>query len=118
MAAIGIGIGLFAGILSGLIGIGGGIVMVPALVLLLGYDQHLSQGTTLAAMVPPIGILAAFEYYRCEHVNVLVACCIAGGFILGGFLGAKIAVNIPEDILKKVFGSVLMVIAVKMIFFE
>ncbi len=118
MYAIAVVIGLLAGVLSGLIGIGGGIVMIPALAMLLHYDQHLAQGTTLAAMVLPIGILAALEYYRCEHVNVAVALFIAAGFVLGGYLGAKAAVNIDEVVLKKVFGAVLLVIAVKMIVFD
>ena len=74
-------IGLSAGVLSGLLGIGGGILMIPALVLFLGYNQHLAQGTTLAAMVLPIGILAAMEYYKKGYVNIFAAAIIAAAFV-------------------------------------
>ncbi len=111
-------IGLSAGILSGLIGIGGGVIMIPLLTLFLGYNQHLSQGTTLAAMIPPIGLLAALEYYRSGYVNIPVALLMAAGFIAGGFFGAKIAVYLNDAVLKKIFGIVMMLLAVKMIFFD
>ena len=115
MAAIGIGIGLFAGILSGLIGIGGGIVMVPALVLIAGLSQHSAQGTTLCAMIPPIGVLAAFEYYKAGHVDIKTAAVIAAGFIFGAMIGSKIAIRINPFILKKLFGALLLYISVRML---
>jgi hypothetical protein len=84
-------LGLAAGVLSGMIGIGGGTIIVPALVLLFGFSQHAAQGTTLALLVPPIGILAAWTYYRQGYVDLTVAGLICLGFFIGGFLGAKIA---------------------------
>ncbi|MDR3237355.1 MAG: sulfite exporter TauE/SafE family protein [Spirochaetia bacterium] len=109
-------IGFVAGILSGLVGIGGGIVMIPALVMTLSYGQHLAQGTALLAMLPPIGIMAVYEYYKKGEVNIMVGLLLAAGFILGGYLGAKIALHLDEVILKKVFGFTMLFFAVKMIF--
>lgn len=111
-------IGLCAGILSGLIGIGGGIIIIPALVLLLGFSQHEAQGTTLAIMVPPVGILAAWVYYKQGYVNLPVACLICIGFLVGGFIGAKIATGITGTVLQKVFGVVLFLTSLKMIFLK
>jgi hypothetical protein len=108
-------IGLFAGVVSGLIGIGGGIIVVPCLVYIFGFSQHTAQGTTLAMMIPPIGILAALAYYREGHVNLLVSGLICLGFVLGGYFGAKLAVGFSEVILRKIFGFCLLVIAGYMI---
>jgi uncharacterized membrane protein YfcA len=108
-------LGLAAGTLSGLIGIGGGTIIVPALVFLFGFSIHLAQGTTLALLVPPIGILAAWTYYRHGYVDLVVAGYICLGFLIGGLLGAKIATNIPNVLLEKIFGVALLLIAVKMI---
>jgi len=88
-------LGVAAGILSGLIGIGGGIIIIPALVFIAGMSQHVAQGTTLALMVPPIGLLAAWAYYRAGYVDLKVAALICAGFFVGGFLGAKLATGIP-----------------------
>jgi len=109
-------LGLLAGVLSGLIGIGGGILIVPALVLLFGLTQHQAQGTTLALLVPPIGILAAYEYYRHGYVNVKIAAFVCLGFVLGGLLGAKFATGISDTTLERIFGVVLLIISLKMIF--
>jgi uncharacterized protein len=106
-------IGLFAGILGGVLGIGGGIVMIPALVVFMGYGQHLAQGTTMAAMIPPIGLLAAYAYYEKGYVNIPIAVCIAIGFLLGGYFGGKIAVKLDPVVLKRIFALVLVIIAVK-----
>ncbi len=108
-------LGLLAGVLSGLLGIGGGILIVPALVLAFGMNQHLAQGTTLALMVPPIGLLAAWTYYQRGNVDVKVAALICIGFFFGGLLGAKFATAINGALLKRLFGLVLLVAAVKMI---
>ena len=116
MYIISIIIGLIAGILSGLIGIGGGVIMIPALIMILNFNQHLSQGTTLAAMIPPIGILAAYEYYRNGYVNIPVALFIALGFIIGGFIGAKFAIPIDDKLLGRIFGIILFILSIKMIF--
>jgi uncharacterized membrane protein YfcA len=108
-------LGVVAGIFSGLIGIGGGIIIVPALVLLFGLSQHTAQGTTLALMVPPIGLLAAWAYYKQGFVDLKIAAFVCLGFFLGGFLGAKFALGTPETILKKTFGAVLLLVSLKMI---
>ncbi len=109
-------LGAFAGALSGLIGIGGGVIIVPSLIFLFGFSQPEAQGTTLGLLVPPIGILAAWTYYQQGYVNLKVAALICLGFVLGGFLGAKLAIKLPSNILEKVFGIVLLSIALKMIF--
>jgi hypothetical protein len=106
-------IGATAGVLSGLLGIGGGIVMIPALVYFLGYSQQLAQGTTLAAMVFPIGILASIEYYKKGYVNISAALIIAAVFVIGGLIGAKFAVRMDSSILKKIFAVFLIAVAVK-----
>ena len=108
-------IGLFAGAISGLIGIGGGIIIVPALIYLFKFSQHAAQGTTLAMLIPPIGILAALAYYKQGHVNLPAAGFICLGFVIGGFLGAKYAVGVPEVVLRKIFGVCLLFIAGYMI---
>jgi len=112
-------IGLSAGILSGMIGVGGGILIVPALVYFLGLTQHEAQGTSLAMMIPPIGILAVYNYYKAEQVNMKYALVLAAFFVIGGYLGSKITIDfIDEKTLKKFFGSIMLVAAVKMIFFS
>ena len=108
-------VGLAAGILSGLIGVGGGILIIPALTLGFGLTQHMAQGTTLALMVPPIGLLAAWTYHKEGNVDFRVAALICLGFFFGGLLGAKFATAINATVLKKLFGIALMVTAIKMI---
>jgi len=109
-------LGVMAGILSGLIGIGGGVIIVPALIFMFGFSQHQAQGTTLALMVPPIGILAAWTYYRQGHVDFHAALFICIGFIAGGFLGARAATLVSNEVLEKIFGIALLLISLKMIF--
>lgn len=111
-------LGLAAGMLSGLIGIGGGIIIVPALVFMFGLTQHQAQGTTLALMVPPIGILAAWTYYQHGDVNLKIAGFVCLGFIVGGLFGAKVATGLSNEMLQKVFGVVLLLVALKMIFWK
>ena len=108
-------LGLLAGVLSGLLGIGGGILLVPVLVLIAGMAQHKAQGTTLALMVPPIGILAAWTYYKQGNVDVKIAALICLGFFFGGLLGAKLAGSVDASLLKRLFGVVLLIAALKMI---
>jgi len=98
-------LGFAAGILSGLIGIGGGIIIVPMLVFAFGYSQHMAQGTALAALIPPIGLLATYVYYMNGDVNIKTALFIAIGFFIGGFFGAKFAVLMDKSILEKIFGK-------------
>ena len=109
-------LGLFTGILSGLFGIGGAIVIIPTLVLLFKMDQHMAQGTTLALMVPPIGLLAAWTYYKQGFVDFKIAGLICLGFFFGGLIGAKFAVQIPDQILRKIFGVFLLLVSLRMIF--
>ncbi|WP_396150480.1 sulfite exporter TauE/SafE family protein [Flavobacterium sp.] len=108
-------IGLLAGLLSGLIGIGGGIIMVP-LLLLLGMSQHESQGTSLAVLSVPVTALAAFNYYKEGYVDWKYAAVIAVFFVIGGYIGSKFAIQIDEKILKKIFGFILLLVAGKLIF--
>jgi hypothetical protein len=110
-------IGLVAGTLSGLLGIGGGIIIVPALIYIFGMNQHLAQGTTLALMVPPIGLLAAWTYYKEGYVDLKIAALICLGFFIGGLIGASLSIEISEAMLKRSFGIVFLTIAVKMTFF-
>ena len=109
-------LGLVAGAFSGLIGVGGGIIIVPALILFFGMSQHQAQGTTLALLVPPIGLLAAWTYYKQGYVDLRIATFICIGFFLGGFLGAKFATGLSSLVLEKVFGIALLLISLKMIF--
>jgi hypothetical protein len=111
-------LGLVAGVLSGLIGIGGGLIIIPALVFLFGLSQHQAQGTTLALMVPPIGILAAWEYYKQGYVDLKIAAFICIGFFFGGWLGAKLATGVSTIVLERIFGAALFLIALKMMFFR
>ncbi|HLP50577.1 MAG TPA: sulfite exporter TauE/SafE family protein [Chitinophagales bacterium] len=107
-------IGLMAGILSGLLGLGGAIVIIPALVMLLGFSQQMAQGTALIMFVLPVGALAAWQYYQQGAVDIKTALIMAALFFVGGYLGAKFATHIPQETLKKVFAVVLVLIAVKM----
>lgn len=109
-------LGAVAGILSGMIGIGGGTIIVPALVILFGFSQHMAQGTTLALLVPPIGILAVWTYYRAGYVDLQTAGLVCIGFVIGGFIGARIATNLSSAVLEKIFGIALLIISLKMIF--
>ena len=108
-------LGLITGAFSGLLGIGGAIIIIPILVLLFGLSQHTAQGTTLALMVPPIGLLAAWTYYKQGFVDLKIAGLICLGFFVGGLLGAKFATEIPDEILRKIFGFVLLAASLKMI---
>ena len=111
-------LGVFAGVSSGLFGIGGGIVMVPVLVVLFGLTQHQAQGTPLAAIVPCVTIFAAFRYYQGGNVKVLMAILMALGLMLGGYIGANFANNIPNVILRKMFGVVLLFVSIRLIIFK
>jgi len=113
--ALFIGIGFIAGIFGGLFGIGGASITIPALVYLAGFTQHQAQGTILAAMVPPIGLLAALRYWQAGNVKIGVAALLCAGFFVGGYIGASFVQNIPEPILKKAFGIFLLLISLKMI---
>lgn len=110
--------GLIAGVASGFLGIGGGIILIPVLGLLFGLSQHQAQGTTLALMVPPIGLLAALKYYYAGNVNVKMAAYICLGFFFGGYIGATLVHNVPDIILRRVFGFVMFFVSLKLIFWK
>ena len=109
-------IGLFAGMMSGFIGIGGGVVMVPALVYIMGLTQHEAQGTSLILMLPPIGILAVMNYYKAGELNIGFGIIIAIGFVLGGYFGSKIALKMSPAKVKLIFGVLMLYISFKMIY--
>ena len=109
-------IGLAAGVLSGFAGVGGGVIIIPALIFLLGMTQFEAQGTSLAMMIPPIGIMAAFNYYKDGYINWKYATILAIFFVIGGYFGSKFALNIPQNIVKKSFAVFIILIGVKMLF--
>lgn len=109
-------LGAFAGVFSGMVGLGGGAVIVPALVLLFGYNQAMAQGTTLAMLLPPIGAMAVLAYHQKGLVDWKLAGLLCIGFLLGSPFGAKIAVNLEPATLKRVFAVSLMLISLKMFF--
>ena len=108
-------IGILAGILSGLVGVGGGVVMVPLLVLLLGFNQHQAQGTSLAVLVVPVTAVAVYTYHKEGFIDWRYVGIIAVFFGVGGYFGSKIAVGLDQKMLKKVFGLILLLIAGKML---
>lgn len=108
-------IGLTAGMLGGTLGVGGGIIIIPVL-LYLGFDQKMAQGTSMAFMLPPVTALATYNYYKAGHVDWKVALLLSIGFFVGGFFGSKLGEYLPVSVLKKVFGCLMIVIALKMIF--
>lgn len=113
-------IGVIAGMLSGLVGIGGGIVIVPALVYLLSFSQKQAQGTSLAILLLPIGILAVINYYKDPqvHLDIKVVALIIIGFLAGSFFGSKLALSLPDTTVKKIFAAFMIIMAVKMMFFD
>lgn len=108
-------LGLVGGVISGLLGIGGAIILVPALVYIFGWQQHMAQGTTLAMLTMPIVILGALQYYRAGNVNLQVAIFMGIGLFIGGYFGGWIANNLQTDVLRKIFGVTLFLISIKMI---
>lgn len=109
-------IGLGAGLLSGLVGIGGGIVLVPSLVMLLHFNQHQAQGTVLAMLMFPVVALGVLNYYKEGYVDFKVAILLGLGFVLGSWVGSRFAVSMPEFWLKKIFGVIILLVSLKMIF--
>ncbi len=109
-------IGITAGFVAGSMGVGGGIIIVPALVFFYGMTQHQAQGTSLAVLLFPIGILAAMNYYKKGYVNVKFAIILILAFIIGSYFGSLIAVNLPAKTLKKIFGLLMLFAGIRMIF--
>lgn len=112
----GLALGIAAGIMAGLIGIGGGLIIVPALLYFFKLDQHTAQGTSLAVLLPPTGLLAFMEYYKAGHVNVGLAVMIAAGALVGGYFGGAWAQQLSAPLLRKSFALLMAVVAVKMLF--
>ena len=108
-------IGLFAGILSGLVGVGGGLIIVPALIFFLGYSQHQAQGTSLGLLLLPVGILAVLNYYNKGYIDIKVVAIMSIAFVFGGWLGSKIALKLPVDAVKKIFAVFLFYSAFKLL---
>ncbi|HEX6913874.1 MAG TPA: sulfite exporter TauE/SafE family protein [Chitinophagaceae bacterium] len=113
-------IGIAAGLLSGLVGVGGGIVIVPALVYLLAFTQKQAQGTSLAILLLPIGILAVLNYYKdpAVHLDIKVVALIIIGFLAGSYYGSKLALSLPDTTVKKVFAIFMLLVAIKMLFID
>jgi uncharacterized protein len=111
-------IGLVAGLLSGLVGVGGGIIIVPALVFFMGFSQHQAMGTSLGILLLPAGIFAVLNYYKNGYIDIKVVVLLFLGFLIGGFLGSKMSLSMSDAALKKSFAVLLLAIAAKMLFFE
>lgn len=109
-------IGLIAGFMGGLVGIGGGVIIVPALVLVLGLSQHLSQGISLAMMIFPVGIMGVINYYKKGYVDFKYAGLIAVGFFVGSYLGSKFSLSLPQETVRKIFAVVMILLAIKLLF--
>ena len=110
-----LGIGLVAGVLSGIFGIGGGVVMVPAMVLLLGYSQKTATGTSLGALILPVAALATVQYYRAGHVEVRTSALLALGIFLGSLTGARIALGSSDQLLRRLFAVLLVAMAIRLV---
>jgi len=111
-------VGLAAGILSGLVGVGGGLIVVPALIFFLGFSQHSAQGTSLGLLLLPAGILAVIQYYKAGDVDVKAVAILAIGFVAGGYFGSKLALSLPQDVVKKIFAIFMLLVALKMLFLD
>ena len=111
-------IGIVAGMLSGIVGIGGGIIIVPALVFFLGFSQLKAQGTSLGILLLPVGILAVIQFYKQGYIDMKTVGIVACSFVVGGYLGSKIALALPQETVKKVFAVLLLLISIKMFFFD
>ncbi len=109
-------VGVVTGFMAGMLGIGGAIIMVPALIYILGFSQHMAQGTSLAVMLPPIGIIAAYNYWKAGQVDIRVAIVLIITFLIGSYFGSKLAINLPQATLKKIFAILLLLVATRMLF--
>jgi len=108
-------LGLMVGVLSGIVGIGGGIMIVLGLVYLFHMSQHKAQGTSIAALLAPVGALAFWEYYKAGNVDIKVALLLALGFLVGGYFGGLWAQHLPELALRRVFGTLLVIIGIRLL---
>lgn len=110
--------GIAAGILGGLVGVGGGIIIVPSLVYFLSFSQKSAQGTSLGLLLLPVGIFGVLQYYKQGHVDFKVVAIVAIGFLAGSYFGSKIALSLPQETVKKIFAIMLLLIAFKMLFLD
>ena len=110
-----LGIGLFAGVLSGMFGIGGGLIIVPALLFVMNLKEYEAIGTSLAALIPPVGLLGAFEYYRNGNINIKYAALVACGLFIGAYFGAKITLGLSPGIVRKGYAVFLLLVAGKIL---
>ena len=108
-------VGLIAGVFAGVFGIGGGLIIVPALLYIFKLPILDATGTSLAALIPPVGLLGAAEYYRHGHINIAYAAIIAGGLFVGSFFGAKVVMDLPSALLHRIYGGFLLLIAIRML---
>lgn len=111
-------VGLAAGFLSGMVGIGGGIIIVPVLVYFLGFTQHNAQGTTLFMFLLPIGILGVINYHNKGYVDYKTACIIAATFVFGSYFGSKLAISLDQKMVKQIFGAIIILLGAKMLFWK
>lgn len=118
MILILVAVGICAGMLSGLVGVGGGIIIVPALVFFLAFSQKMAQGTSLGILLLPVGILGVIQYYKQGYIDMRVVAIISVAFLAGSYFGSKIALNLPQETVKKIFAVMMILIAVKMLFFD
>jgi uncharacterized membrane protein YfcA len=108
-------IGLVAGVFSGMFGIGGGLVIVPALLFFLKMNELEALGTSLGALIPPVGLLGALEYYRTGHIHVKYAGLIALGLFVGAYFGARIIISLPPLLIRRIYGTFLLLVAARML---
>ena len=111
-------VGLAAGFLSGMVGIGGGIIIVPVLVYFLGFTQHQAQGTTLFMFLLPIGILGVMNYHKQGHVDFKTAFIIGTTFVVGSYFGSKLAISLDQKMVKQIFGAIIIILGAKMLFWK
>lgn len=111
-------IGVAAGILSGLVGVGGGLIIVPALVYFVAFSQKEAQGTSLGILLLPVGILAVMQYYQKGYIDIKVVLIVSAGFLIGGWFGSKMAVALPVGVIKKIFAIFMLITAFKMLFID
>jgi len=111
-------IGIAGGVLSGMFGVGGGIIIVPAFVFFLGMSQHEAQGTSIGLMLLPIGILAAYNYHQSGNMDLKAALIVAFAFVIGGYFGSKLSLTLDQLLIKRIFGALMLFVSVKLMFFS
>src|ERR1043165_3387617 len=111
-------VGIAAGMLGGLVGVGGGIIIVPSLIYFCAFSQKMAQGTSLGILLLPIGILGVIQYYKAGYVDMKYVLLISAGFLAGSYFGSKIALSLPQETVKKIVAIILILVAVKMLVFD